>query len=378
MEAIEGASFSLHTAKTWKKNKGKRLVRSIAKKNRAGDRRDNATVALYMVDEEDKGEEEEEARKKLKEEKEKREDANRRWRERKEREQSGTAEPKAKKKVDKETRNRMMDKELRCRNCRDNLDAEIWECENGHGFCGDCVDKANLGKEEDELEMGADGIFRNKGLDSLRRIVDNEESEDTLWLCTRDDDEDSVTLTEKTKDNDEEEDTIWRFRKMVGTTVDSTEASVDLVPKTMSEVELKDTGVDGEEQIKEKYEASLQKNIKTMDFFDTSTLTNKTQIGTYGDYNSNNRNVFESYNIDDDEWNKAYKISQHQSKHRDNDSTFSSSSSSSSSNYSTDTELEIQPVTKCPVCKLNIKKRNLEIEKVAVLFNKMMAHRMKI
>jgi hypothetical protein len=44
--------------------------------------------------------------------------ARRRWRERKEREQSGVVEPKAKKKVDKETRNRMMDKELRCRNCR--------------------------------------------------------------------------------------------------------------------------------------------------------------------------------------------------------------------------------------------------------------------
>jgi hypothetical protein len=260
---------------------------------------------------------------------------------------------------------------------RDNLDAEIWECENGHGFCGDCVDKANLGKEEDELEMGSDGIFRNKGLDTLRRIVDNDESEDTLWLCTRDDDEESVTLTENTKDNDKEEDTIWRFKKMMGPTEDSTEASIELIPKTMSEVELKDTGVDGEEQMKEKYEASLQRNIKTMDFFDTSTLIKKTQIGTYGDYNSNNRNVFDSYSIDEEEWNKAYKISQHESKHRDNDSTFSSSSSSSS-NYSTDTELEIQQVTKCPVCKLAIKKRNPEIEKVAVLFNKMMAHRMKI
>jgi len=49
MEDIGGPSFSLHTAKTWKKNKGKRLVRSIAKKNRAADRRDNATVPLYVV-----------------------------------------------------------------------------------------------------------------------------------------------------------------------------------------------------------------------------------------------------------------------------------------------------------------------------------------
>ena len=43
---------------------------------------------------------------------------------------------------------------------RDNLDAEIWECRNGHGFCGDCVDKDNAGGREDELEMGEDGIFR--------------------------------------------------------------------------------------------------------------------------------------------------------------------------------------------------------------------------
>ena len=72
----------------------------------------------------------------------------------------------------------MMDKVLRCQNCRweltricadqmlmqnffrDNLDAEIWECQNGHGFCGDCVDKDNAGGGEGELKMGEDGIFR--------------------------------------------------------------------------------------------------------------------------------------------------------------------------------------------------------------------------
>ena len=93
----------------------------------------------------------------------------------------GESGPKEKKKVDKDTRNRMMDKVLRCQNCRweltcanqnktnkmlmdkfsrDNLDAEIWECQNGHGFCGDCVDKENAGGGEGELEMGEDGIFR--------------------------------------------------------------------------------------------------------------------------------------------------------------------------------------------------------------------------
>ena len=107
----------------------------------------------------------------------------RKWRERKERESKGESGPKEKKKVDKDTRNRMMDKVLRCQNCRwelsnmitrllqrccsvqvkyfrDNLDAEIWECGNGHGFCGDCVDKENAGGGEDELEIGEDGIFR--------------------------------------------------------------------------------------------------------------------------------------------------------------------------------------------------------------------------
>ena len=115
----------------------------------------------------------------------------RKWREKKEKEARGDKGTKEKKKVDKDTRNRMMDKELRCRNCRyvflssflshqptslfrDNLDAEIWECPGGHGFCGDCVDKEHLGDnpafEEDEAEMGSDGIFRNKGLESLSTV----------------------------------------------------------------------------------------------------------------------------------------------------------------------------------------------------------------
>ena len=77
---------------TWKKNKGKRLVRSIVKKNRAANRfpawivlacrsylpivirRDNASVPLYVVNE-DNNEEVERARKKA--EKEEREDRNR-------------------------------------------------------------------------------------------------------------------------------------------------------------------------------------------------------------------------------------------------------------------------------------------------------------
>ena len=42
----------------------------------------------------------------------------RKWRERKEKEERGDQGPQEKKKVDKDTRNRMMDKELRCRNCR--------------------------------------------------------------------------------------------------------------------------------------------------------------------------------------------------------------------------------------------------------------------
>ena len=42
----------------------------------------------------------------------------RKWRERKERESKGESGPKEKKKVDKDTRNRMMDKVLRCQNCR--------------------------------------------------------------------------------------------------------------------------------------------------------------------------------------------------------------------------------------------------------------------
>ena len=42
----------------------------------------------------------------------------RKWREKKEREAKGEPGPKEKKKVDKDTRNRMIDKVLRCQNCR--------------------------------------------------------------------------------------------------------------------------------------------------------------------------------------------------------------------------------------------------------------------
>ena len=42
----------------------------------------------------------------------------RKWRERKESESKGVSGPKEKKKVDKDSRNRMMDKALRCQNCR--------------------------------------------------------------------------------------------------------------------------------------------------------------------------------------------------------------------------------------------------------------------
>lgn len=369
MEDVVGKSFSLHTAKTWKKNKGKRLVRSIAKKNRAGDRRDNATVALYVIKDDSEDDEEVARRKK---EKEDREDRNKKWREKKEKEERGDQGPQEKKKVDKDTRNRMMDKELRCRNCRDNLDAEVWECPGGHGFCGDCVDKEHLGDnpafEEDEAEMGSDGIFRNKGLESLKRIVNNEASEDTLWLCTKDDDEESVTLTETT--GNKEESTFWRFKKKVESKL-SSEASVDLIPKTLSQIEEGGTEQKDDEELHEDYEADLQKNIQTMDFFDTGTSTKKTNISGYGDYNRNNREVFASYSIDEEEWNKGYQV---QNKGDRSDS----SSESGSSNYSTDTELEISPVTKCPVCSLGIERRNAGIEKIAVLFNTMMRHRMKI
>ena len=48
----------------------------------------------------------------------------RKWREKKEREAKGESGPKAKKKVDKDTRNRMIDKVLRCQNCRWQADCQ--------------------------------------------------------------------------------------------------------------------------------------------------------------------------------------------------------------------------------------------------------------
>ena len=53
------------------------------------------------------------------------------------------------------------------------------------------------------------GILRNKGLDSLRRIIESDNNEDTLWLCTKEEeDRESITLTEKTGTVEQEE-TFW-------------------------------------------------------------------------------------------------------------------------------------------------------------------------
>ena len=134
------------------------------------------------------------------------------------------------------------------------------------------------------------GILRNKGLDSLRRIIESDNNEDTLWLCTRDDDDrESVTLTEKTG-NVEQEETFWRFKKKEGTKpMASMEDPTALVPKTMSQIQIEDTNEADDEELKKRYEDDLQKKIKTIDFFETSTSMNKGNISGYGDYNSNNR-----------------------------------------------------------------------------------------
>jgi len=169
-------------------------------------RRDNATIALYVVaDEEDDSVEIARQR----QETEERRDRNKKWREQKEFKESGKEAPKKKKKIDKNTRNRMVDKELRCRNCRDNLDKEVWECPDGHGFCGDCVDTNRINETEGDLEQGSDGVFRNKDFSSLRRILNNDNNEDTLWLVTRGE---GHGESEKTGEN-EEEDTLWKFKK---------------------------------------------------------------------------------------------------------------------------------------------------------------------
>ena len=134
------------------------------------------------------------------------------------------------------------------------------------------------------------GILRNKGLDSLRRIIESDNNEDTLWLCTKEDeDRESITLTEKTGTVEQEE-TFWRFKKKEGMKqMTSSEDSTELVPKTMSQIEIEDTNEADDEELKKRYEDDLQKKIKTIDFFETSTTMNKGNISGYGDYNSNNR-----------------------------------------------------------------------------------------
>merc|ERR1712088_1188118 len=123
----------------------------------------------------------------------------------------------------------------------------------------------------------------------------------------------------------------------------------------MSQIQIEDTNEADDEELKKRYEDDLQKKIKTIDFFETSTSMNKGNISGYGDYNSNNRDVFHSYSIDEEEWNKAYEITEEDHPHRPRPRRGSSSSGTSfgsnpgsSSSYSTDTELEINPVSRCP------------------------------
>ena len=131
------------------------------------------------------------------------------------------------------------------------------------------------------------GILRNKGLDSLRRIIESDNNEDTLWLCTKEDeDRESITLTEKTGTVEQEE-TFWRFKKKEE--LKRLDDPTALVPKTMSQVEIEDTNQANNEELKKRYEDDLQKKIKTIDFFEASTTVKKSNISGYGDYNSNNR-----------------------------------------------------------------------------------------
>ena len=93
-------------------------------------------MPLYVVGEESDGESERAQKKAEKEEREERnrfvfpsmfffvKRLHRKWREKKEREAKGESGPKEKKKVDKDTRNRMIDKVLRCQNCRWQADCQ--------------------------------------------------------------------------------------------------------------------------------------------------------------------------------------------------------------------------------------------------------------
>ena len=85
----------------------------------------------------------------------------------------------------------------------------------------------------------------------------------------------------------EQEETFWRFKKKEGTK--QMEDSTALDQKTMSQVEIEDNNQADDNELKKHYEDDLQKKIKTIDFFETSTSMNKGNISGYGDYNSNTR-----------------------------------------------------------------------------------------
>jgi len=390
-------TYNHHHEKIWKKNKGKRLVRKIAKLTA---KRHGGAAGMVMMSGKDE-EEEELEKERLKEECEERAIKNKLWREKRERERLGIPE---KKKVDKNLRNEKFGSEMRCKNCRNDLKTEIWQCKNGHPICENCFDK-NAFQEminqrlSEKFSSKKSSISSKRNPPSKKSILDIE-SETTLseklscldigsyirpklksidffsntlnirkdaiqaysdyngYLIENEEDCESISFGSKVDNEDNE--TIFYNRYLKEECPPPYVASVNgsyLNPLTLDEM------IKEKATIESDWRLSMEKKKKELDFFANTLEIRKNAIETYKDYSKlleeNAEENGKDYLSDD----TGVEESEDDTEYDDDTSTETS---------------EEGCIINCPVCKEPIEERNLHAEKISKLFFTMMEFRNKM
>lgn len=213
---VFGGSYNKHQAKCWKKNKCKRMIRVLGKRPTPKDYGSGTDVVLFFGG---RDEEEDEEMERKREQQKERAERNKKWRERRDMEQNGDPEDTKDYKVDKDERNRRMQDELTCSNCRTKLEGEVWQCRNGHLTCLGCFDKDQFltiqRENEDELTI------QNMGL-HITRKTDTDDGDSLL--------SDTASKVQSSL-NSEKDVNLWGYnkgRKLLSNGTLSTDSSVRL------------------------------------------------------------------------------------------------------------------------------------------------------
>jgi len=398
-------TYNKHQEKIWKKNKGKRLVRKIAK---ATAKRHGGAAGMVMMSGKD-DEEEELEKERLKEECEERAIKNKLWREKRERERLGIPE---KKKVDKNLRNEKFGSEMKCKKCREDLTTEIWQCKNGHPVCENCFDKdtfqeiinqrliekfstkkssissqrdlpsrtsildmkseTTLSEKLNCLEIGSyirpkvDSIDFFSNTLNIRKDAIQAYSDYNAYLIENDEDSESLSFGSRAdKLDNEDNETVFYNRFLKEECPPPYVASVNggyLNPVTLDEMIKEDEKKD-KAAIESNWKLSMEKKKKELDFFANTLEIRKNAIETYKDYSKLLEENAEESNKDDLSDDTEVDESDDDTEYDDDTSTATS---------------EDGQIVNCPVCKEPIVERNLHAEKISKLFFSMMEFRNKM